>query len=83
VVDFKKLKEEGEEKMQALRGQLLNLNIKESFIEKILKEYPAKKIEEKLDLLMERWNSKQLSLYRTGGRYQGKSYQSDCPSGGM
>ena len=83
VVDFKKLKEEGEEKMQALRGQLLNLNIKESFIEKMLKEYPAKKIEEKLDLLMERRNSKQLSLYRTGGRYQGKRYQSDYSSGGM
>ncbi|GAH10185.1 unnamed protein product, partial [marine sediment metagenome] len=45
VVDFKKLKEEGEEKMQALREQLLNLNIKESFIEKILKEYPPSKIE--------------------------------------
>jgi len=83
VVNFKKLKEEGEEKMQAIRGQLLNLNIKESFIEKILKEYPAKKIEEKLDLLMEKRNSKQLSLYRTGGRYQGKRYQSDYSSGGM
>jgi len=58
VVDFKKLKEEGEEKMQALRGQLLNLNIKESFIEKILKEYPVKKIDEKIDLLMEKKNIK-------------------------
>ena len=58
AVDFKKLKEEGEEKMQAVREQLLNLNIKESFIEKILKDYPPSKIEEKIDLLMERRNIK-------------------------
>ncbi len=83
VVDFKKLKEEGEEKMQAVREQLRDLDIEGKFIEQLLKEYPAKKIEEKLDLLMERRNSKQLSLYRTGSRYQGKRYQSDCPSGGM
>ena len=69
--------------MQAVREQLLNLNIKESFIEKILKDYPPSKIDEKLDLLMERRSSKQLSLYRTGGRYQGKRYQSDYPFRGM
>jgi len=76
AVDFKKLKEEGEERMrapysskehytgqaprsskehytgQAIREQLMDLDFKESFIEKLLKDYPAKKIEEKLDLLL-------------------------------
>jgi len=56
VVDFKKLKEEGEEKMQAVREQLKDLNFERKFIEKILKEYSTKKIEEKLDLLMEKRN---------------------------
>jgi len=27
--------------------------------------------------------AERISLYRTGGRYQGKRYQSDYPSGGM
>ena len=52
VVDFKKLKEKGEEKMQAVREQLRDLDFEESFIEKLLKNYPAKKIEDKLDLLL-------------------------------
>jgi len=62
VVNFKKLKEKGdlsacghaqaEEKMQAIREQLRDLDFEESFIEKLLKNYPAKKIEEKLDLLL-------------------------------
>jgi len=56
AVDFKKLKEEGEEKMQAIRERMVKLDFKEEFIEKILKEYSTKKIEEKLDLLMERKN---------------------------
>jgi len=80
VVDFKKLKEKGEEKMQnphnskehhkeqapcnskehytgqAIREQLRELDFKEEFIEKILKEYSMKKINEKLDLLMEKRN---------------------------
>ncbi len=68
VVDFKKLKEKGEEKMrapysskehytgQAIKEQMVGLDFKEKFIEKILKEYSMKKIEEKLDLLMERKN---------------------------
>jgi len=68
VVDFKKLKEKGEEKVQtpnnskehykeqAVREQLRDLDFKEEFIEKILKEYATKKIEEKLDLLMESKN---------------------------
>ena len=69
AVNFKKLKEEGEEekmqapynskeyyKEQAVREQLVGLDIEESFIEKILKDFSPKKIEEKLDLLMERKN---------------------------
>ncbi|MBA7622462.1 hypothetical protein ES703_29839 [subsurface metagenome] len=56
VVNFKKLKEKGEEKMQAIRERMVELDFKEEFIEKILKEYSTKKIEEKIDLLMERKN---------------------------
>ena len=70
AVNFKKLKEEGEEKMraphnskehytgQALRERMTELDFKEGFVEKMLKEYSLKKIEEKLDLLMERKNIK-------------------------
>jgi len=54
VVD--KLKEEGEEKMKTIREQLLSLDFKESFIGKLLKDYPAEKIEEKLELLLEKKN---------------------------
>jgi len=56
AVNFKKLKEEGEEKMQAIRERMVELDFKEEFIEKILKEYPSGKIEEKLELLLERKN---------------------------
>lgn len=56
AVDFKKLKEKGEEKMQSIRERMVELDFKEEFIEKILKEYSMKKIDEKLDLLMERKN---------------------------
>jgi len=56
AVDFKKLKEEGEEKMQAIREQLRDLDIEGKFIEQLLKDYPPRKIEKKLDLLMERRN---------------------------
>jgi len=65
VVNFKKLKEEGdlsacnaqaEEKMLAIREQLKDLDFEGKFIEQILKEYSPKKIEKKLDLLMERSN---------------------------
>ncbi len=70
AVNFKKLKEKGEEKMraphnskehytgQALRERMAELDFKEEFVEKMLKEYSLKKIEEKLDLLMERKNIK-------------------------
>lgn len=56
VADFKKLKEKGEEKMQAIRERMVEFDFKEGFVEKILKEYSIKKIDEKLDLLMERKN---------------------------
>ena len=56
AVNFKKLKKEGEEKMQALRERMVESDFEEEFIEKITKEYSPKKIEEKLDLLMERKN---------------------------
>jgi len=58
AVNFKKLKEEGKEKMQAIRERMVELDFKEGFVEKMLKDYPPKKIEEKLDLLMERKNIK-------------------------
>jgi hypothetical protein len=58
AVNFKKLKEKGEEKMRAIRKRMVELDFKEEFIEKILKEYSVKKIDEKLDLLMERKNIK-------------------------
>ncbi len=58
VVNFKKLKEKGEKRMRVIREQMVELDFKEEFIEKILKEYSMKKIEEKLDLLMERKNIK-------------------------
>jgi hypothetical protein len=58
AVDFKKLKEKGEEKMQAVREQLRDLDIEGKFIEQLLKNYLPKKIEEKIDLLMERRNIK-------------------------
>jgi len=56
AADFKKLKEKGEEKIQAIREQMVELDFSESLIGKILKEYPINKVEEKLDLLMERRN---------------------------
>jgi len=52
AVDFKKLREKGEEKMQAIREQLRDLDFEEEFIEQLLKDYPARNIEEKLDLLL-------------------------------
>jgi len=51
VVNFKKLKEKGEEKMQAIREQLRDLDFEGKFIEQLLKDFSPKKIEEKLDLL--------------------------------
>ena len=56
VADFKKIKEKGEERMLAMKEQLRGLDFEESFIEKILKDFPAKKIEDKIDLLMEKRN---------------------------
>jgi len=68
VVNFKKLKKEGEERMraldsskehytgQAIRERMVKSDFKEEFIEKISKEYSTKKIDEKLDLLMDKKN---------------------------
>jgi hypothetical protein len=56
AADFKKLKEKGEERMRVIRERMVELDLEEEFIEKILKEYPVEKIEGKLDLLMERRN---------------------------
>ncbi len=70
AVDFKKLKEEGEEKVQTpnnskehyieqvVREQLRDLDFEGKFIEQLLKDYPPRKIEKKLDLLKERRNIK-------------------------
>lgn len=58
AINFKKLKEKEEEKMQAVREQLSDLDIEGKFIEQLLKDYPPRKIEEKIDLLMERRNVK-------------------------
>jgi len=68
AANFKKLKEKGEERMRApynskehytgqvIRERMVELDFKEEFIEKTLKEYSVEKIERKLDLLMERRN---------------------------
>ena len=53
VVNFKKLKEKGEEKMQEIRKRMRELDFTESFTEKVLKEFPLKKVEEKLELYAE------------------------------
>ena len=42
--------------MQVLRERMVKLDFQEEFREKMLKEYSVEKIEEKLDLLMERRN---------------------------
>jgi len=42
--------------MRVIRERMVELDFKEEFVEKILKEYSTKKIDEKLDLLMEKKN---------------------------
>jgi hypothetical protein len=56
VVNFKKLKEKGEERMRVIRERMVELDFAEKFIEKILKEYATKKIDKKLDFLIDRKN---------------------------
>ena len=56
AVNFKKLKEKGEERMRGIREQLIDLDFKAGFIEQLLKDFDSKKIEEKLDLLLARKN---------------------------
>ena len=58
VVNFKKLKEKEEERRKVIRERMAELDFKEAFIEKLLKEYSTKKVEEKLDLLLEMRNIK-------------------------
>ena len=53
VVDFKKTKVKGEEKMKAIRERMREFDFTESFTEKVLKEYPLEKVEEKLELYAE------------------------------
>jgi len=78
VVNFKKLKEEGEERMQAIRERMVESDFEEEFIEKITKEYSLKKIEEKLDLLRERRNIKNpVGWLRTALK---NDYQGEEPS---
>jgi hypothetical protein len=52
VVDFIKLKEE--ERRKRIKEDLTGLDFKDSFIEKLLKDFPLDKIEEKLELLKEK-----------------------------
>ena len=56
VVDFKKLKEKGEERVQSIREQLAELAFEEKFIEQLIKDFSPANIEEKLDLLKFRRN---------------------------
>ena len=53
VVNFKKIKEKGEEKMQEVRERMQEFDFTKSFTEKVLTEYPLKKIEEKLEMYAE------------------------------
>jgi len=54
MVNFKKLKKKGEEKMPAIREQLADLDFEGRFIEQLIKDFSLPKIEEKLELLLEK-----------------------------
>jgi hypothetical protein len=54
VVNFIKLKEE--ERRKRIKEDLTELDFKVSFIEKLLKDFPLEKMEEKLELLKEKKN---------------------------
>jgi len=54
VVNFIKLKEE--ERRKRIKEDLTGLDFKVSFIEKLLKDFPLEKMEEKLELLKEKKN---------------------------
>ena len=53
VVNFKKRKDKGEEKMTTIRERMREFDFTESFTEKVLKEYPLEKVAEKLELYAE------------------------------
>lgn len=93
VVDFKKFikappakaGEEGEEKIPAIKEQLRDLGFKESFITQLLKDFDPKKVEEKLELMLERRNIHNPAswLYAAlKNDYQNppSSWPSSCPS---
>jgi len=63
---------------QAIRERMVELDFKEEFIEKILKEYPSGKIEEKLDLLMERKNIQSPAAWLSAALKN--NYQGEEPS---
>jgi hypothetical protein len=54
AVDFIKLKEE--ERRKRIKEDLIGLDFKDSFREKLLKDFPLDKVEEKLELLKEKKN---------------------------
>jgi hypothetical protein len=54
VIDFIKLKEE--ERRKRIKENLTGLDFKDSFREKLLKDFPLEKMEEKLELLKEKKN---------------------------
>jgi len=56
VVNFKKLKQKGEERIQMLREQLTDLDFEKRFMEQLIKDFSPEKIEEKLELLKEKKN---------------------------
>ncbi|GAB4112583.1 MAG: hypothetical protein Kow00103_02320 [Candidatus Caldatribacteriota bacterium] len=58
VLNSKRLKEKGEEKMRALTEQLKDLNLAENFIARLFKDFEFENIEEKLDLLLQKKNIK-------------------------
>ena len=54
AIDFIKLKEE--ERRKRIKEDFIGLEFKDSFREKLLKDFPLEKIEEKLELLKEKKN---------------------------
>ena len=53
VVDFKKIKDQKKEKKKALRERMKEFEFRNSFTEKVLREYSIRKIEEKIELYAE------------------------------
>jgi len=64
AVDFIKLKEE--ERRKRIKEDLTGLDFKASFREKLLKDFPLEKVEEKLELLKEKKRRKRIKEDLTG-----------------